>query len=308
MPKQHPDDPFRTNSTAREQKAMLPRRRSIKAEDIDLEPPDIEDLLAAAWAKHRPRLTAGWAWVRQSKTLLMAVAVLICSAVVLSGVHHRRAQEIAGEARRTETLRLAERALKDVRSVMDRKVGISKIEILPMQNAAAAYRPGWAFIQVNSDIDWTYEELLAAVGHECVHGIFDQSDLSGYRVSLQHQIIEESTAEILGVHLAGQVLTAKGRDGVTFTKNHVAKYRALCTRDSPGSAGRRYLQYLTRHGISNIDPQLVRLIMNHYGNERLVDEIDVMCKETHDPWEVARRVSDRYKLYLKWNPAVVPKS
>jgi hypothetical protein len=46
--------------------------------------------------------------------------------------------------------------------------------------------------------------------------------------------------------------------------------------------------------------------MNHFGNERFVDEVDEICTRVVDPWAAAHEIAERYKLYFKWNPARIP--
>jgi hypothetical protein len=46
--------------------------------------------------------------------------------------------------------------------------------------------------------------------------------------------------------------------------------------------------------------------MNHFGNERFVDEVDEICTRVVDPWDAAHEIAERYKLYFEWNPAMIP--
>lgn len=71
----------------------------------------------------------------------------------------------------------------------------------------------------------------------------------------------------------------------------------------------RYSKFLRRvfqdeHSV--IDPDEVWGIMSHFGNERIVDEIDEICTRVGDPWDAAHEIAETYKLYFKWNPALVP--
>ena len=56
VPRVHRPDPYRTNRPEWDYAELLPRRRMPRPEDIDLEPPDIGDVLAEKWQRFKPWL------------------------------------------------------------------------------------------------------------------------------------------------------------------------------------------------------------------------------------------------------------
>lgn len=162
----------------------------------------------------------------------------------------------------------------------------------------AAYNRTDNTIFLNSELGSDEQDLLRCVSHECVHAIFTQAYLNQYAyLDPDHALrIEETTASVLGAHIAGRVVTRRGGDGASVTAEIVKKYRDDCDPKKPGSGHREFRRMQDTMHIDGHRPWQVKSLEVHYWSPRMVDEIDTICRANPDPWEAAHAVARRYRL------------
>jgi hypothetical protein len=285
---------------------FLPTRRRLRAEDIDLEPIDIEDVIVEKWSGIRRGAPHFLRLLRRNEAVLFPLAIVLGALLYFSQQHAERVERELLAAQEAHVLAKATKAVEEIRAVMGNEIRVSAVTLDRGPYFSAYWEPGVKVIAFNPDVPWTEEALLATAGHECVHALFDRHELSGYQRSLAHALIEETTASVLGAHLAGRALAARGGNGAELTRRLVEQYRLLCLTTSRANIMQRFLRRLQRNGWATFDPEEAWSIMMHFGNERLVDQVNSICLEHTDPLEAARAIAAKYKLYYKWNPAEVP--
>lgn len=286
--------------------ALLPSRRPLRAEHIETTPPHIDEVLRSVWSNLKPRAKANEDALRRNRVLVTILAVIVVLLVALPASRVRkleRAEQARLEAQLPDTARAA---VDDVLEQVGHGVEVTTIAFEHSEYAVAWYIDNAKSITFNKSLEWSEPFLTIVAGHECVHALFFQARLSGYNTSLEHKIVEETAAEVLGAHLAGRVFTSTGGNGERVTELLVERFRRLCAKNSPDSARRLYLTYLSREGMEAFHPVDVRLIQSHYGNERLVDEINEICVQFEDPFAAVQEISRKYKLFFKYNPAEIP--
>ncbi len=160
-----------------------------------------------------------------------------------------------------------------------------------------SYRPGEALITFNSEAIVSRSEFELIAAHECVHAIFDSEGLDadyGTRDWASCQLVEETTAYVLGAHIAGAARTRQGGDGEALTSRLIHLYREACDWSSPKCQRRKLWEQAIAEGDESIDPWDAFQIEIHFGSVELVDAIDQICRDNPDPRVAARVVADRY--------------
>ena len=159
------------------------------------------------------------------------------------------------------------------------------------------YHYGEGLITFNSEAILSTSEFELIAAHECVHAIFDHDRLDadyGSRDWAGCQLVEETTAYVLGAHIAGAARTRQGGDGEALTSRLIEWYREACDWSSPKCQRRQLWEQAVVGGYESIDPWDAFSIEIHFGSVELVDAIDQICRENPDPWEAARVVAERY--------------
>ena len=172
-----------------------------------------------------------------------------------------------------------------------REIGVRRLE----PRVLACYWNGYHQIDISSEICFSKDELLSTVSHECVHAIFDQAHLERGCPRAKwpaRQLIEETTAYVLGAHIAGIVRTREGGNGRALTEKLLSEYRSSCDPMDPESM---HQKVAAKHGTDDeYPPDLEMSISIHFGSPELVDRIDAICRANPDPWEAARAVAEIY--------------
>ncbi len=107
-------------------------------------------------------------------------------------------------------------------------------------------------VSFNSNIEYNSIELLETASHECVHGIFDQNNLTG-PASLDRDyvmLVNEVAAYVLGAHITGAAWSRDGSDGSIVTEIFFQGYRGAC---DPASSWSMYNHCLTPDRIASRD-------------------------------------------------------
>lgn len=193
----------------------------------------------------------------------------------------------------------AEDAVHRVLRAIGHNVTIDEVNVRSLEPMVTArYRSRDRRIEISSDQLFSKDELLETMGHECVHAIFDQSGLNygGSRGTRAFRLlINETSAYVLGAHIAGIVRTREGGNGRALTEKLVRAYRASCDPTNPDSMH----QFIAAsHGTDReLDPDRELQISFHFGSPELVDQIDVICREHPDPWDAAFTIAKTYFCY-----------
>ena len=130
-----------------------------------------------------------------------------------------------------------------------------------------------------------------------MHAIFDHAGLDsdyGSRDWARCQLVEETTAYVLGAYIAGASRTRQGGDGQALTSRLIEHYREACDWSSPKCPRRKLWEQGVAEGYESIDPWDAFSVAIHFGPVELVDAIDQICRENPDPWVAAHVVAERY--------------
>ena len=130
-----------------------------------------------------------------------------------------------------------------------------------------------------------------------MHAIFDHARLDadyGSRDWARCLLVEETTAYVLGAHIAGTARTRQGGDGEALTSRLIEFYRDACDWSSPKCKRRKLWEQAIAEGYESIDPWDAFSTEIHFGPVDLVDAIDQICREHPDPWKAAHVVAERY--------------
>jgi hypothetical protein len=163
--------------------------------------------------------------------------------------------------------------------------------------ASASYHRIWDRIWVDSEEVFSQDEFDAVAAHECVHALFDHAaidDLYHTRHVVCCVLVEETTAYVLGAHIAGRMRTRQGGDGRALTEKLISRYRQNCDWSSEDAPRRKLWEKAVHEGERAIDPRLAHSIAIHFGSTELVDAIDQICREYPDPWDAVHAVAERY--------------
>ncbi len=165
------------------------------------------------------------------------------------------------------------------------------------ETVLGSYLPGKAEIMFNSEVIMSRSEFELIAAHECVHAIFDREGLDsdyGTRDRAGCMLVEETTAYVLGAHIAGAARTRQGGDGDALTSRLIQRHRDACDWSSPECRRRKLWDQAVAEGYESIDPWYAFQIEIHFGPVELVDAIDQICRDNPDPRVAARVVADRY--------------
>jgi len=269
----------------------FPERRCLRAADIRDDVPYLPDVIAGVWRRLVPRLGSAYRFAVANWAVTGAVVLLAIAYTQLPALARR-----SEARRRTEDLRAS--VVATVGQVLDEVghgVSVTSVRAQPLAHVGATYSGGWRVITVNSALSWRDQDLLQAIGHECTHALFDQAGLSHYSRSLSHQIVEESAAEVLGAHLAGRVWSRQGHDGEALTRSLVDSFASSCSGGFMDPR-RRLADEIVHSMGRDVSNEEFQLILSHYGNDRMVREMDRLCRESADPWEAAHRIAAEFRL------------
>ncbi|MCK5448703.1 MAG: hypothetical protein KAJ43_11205, partial [Gemmatimonadetes bacterium] len=191
-----------------------------------------------------------------------------------------------------------EDAVKQVLRVIGNGVVINEVDARSLGSyIAATYTYRTRKITVTSDHTFGKDEMLHTVAHECVHAIFHQAGLLGYYSSAHveyYRLVAETTADVLGAHIAGRVRSRQGGDGMALTEKLLSGHRDACDWSSPTSAYRRIWDRQAAAGQHAVSPEYELSVSIHFGSTELVDEIDRICRSAPDAWTAAHRIAEEY--------------
>lgn len=160
---------------------------------------------------------------------------------------------------------------------------------------AGTYSPWQSTIAFNSRHEFSDAGLLAVAAHESVHALFDQHALQpgGGPHDDFNMLVEETAAEILGAHIAGDAWGRMGGDGDRLQRAIIEDHRRQCDLRIPGSIAQQYFASAER------DPEAFGGMpfyeaLVHYGPLELVDEVARICEREPLPLEAARAISRRF--------------
>ena len=106
--------------------------------------------------------------------------------------------------------------IKDLIAVIGHGVTVSSVESREYErNIAAAYFLAERRVIVESSNEFADDTLLYVMGHECAHAVFRQGGFLEDEPSIApyQYLVSEVSADVLGAHLAGRVVTRRGRTG-----------------------------------------------------------------------------------------------
>lgn len=160
---------------------------------------------------------------------------------------------------------------------------------------AGTYSSWQATIAFNSRHEFGDAGLLAVAAHESVHALFDQLALrpeGGPREDF-NLLVEETTAEILGAHIAGDALSRMGRDGTAFTAWLIDEHRRDCDPNRRGSVANHYFRAreLDHDAFGDMP---FRAALVHFGPPELVEAVVQICERERLPVTAAKAVSRRF--------------
>lgn len=193
----------------------------------------------------------------------------------------------------------ARAAVQDARRVLGFGVMLSAVEVQRIERPRwiAMYDGDAKRVVFNQDYEFTEDELLDAAGHECVHAIFDQASLRGYPEGHDAWtcfLVEETSAYVIGAHIAGRVRTGRGGDGAALRESLLQRYRRACDVYDPMSIHQRLWRYLTHFGEDSVDLEVQLGISIHFPSASLVDEVAAICRSSRDPHGAAEAIAGRY--------------
>lgn len=289
----------RSVEAARPSDVIFPKRRSLRAEEVVVHP-RLEDVLEALWRRWGPRLARVFRLVVALWPLLVAAGGgWLTVRVGRSWLAERERQS------RNEALQIrAERVVGELLDEIGHGVEVWAVKVGEMPGFAAVYyEPRERAIVFSGRERWSDLDLMVVGGHECVHAIFHQAGLSRYGQGLDAELLEETTATVLGAHIAGRVAARKGRCGECITRQVVAGFRAECSPTELAPQGWLARQ-VWRGRLSRIGHDKVHVILNHFGSPALVDEIERLCEQHPDPWDAAHAVARRFGFDSPLGPRV----
>lgn len=182
--------------------------------------------------------------------------------------------------------------------VIGRDLWIGQVLARPQEGRTlGSFRPTGRVITFNSEAIISVSEFELIAAHECVHAIFDHARLDadyGSRDWASCMLVEETTAYVLGAHIAGTSRTRQGGNGKALTSRLIELYREQCDWSSPKCERRQLWEQAVAKGYESIDPWDAFSIEIHFGSVELVDAIDRICRENPDPWVAAHAVAEKY--------------
>jgi hypothetical protein len=191
-----------------------------------------------------------------------------------------------------------EDAVEQALRVIGNGVVIDEVEARSLGSyIAATYAYRTRKISVSSDVSFSRDEMLHTVAHECVHAIFHQANLLGYYSSPHveyYRLVAETSAYVLGAHIAGRMRSRQGGDGLALTEKLVGEYRDACDWSSPTSEYRRIWDLQVAEGQDAVSPEYELSVSIHFGSMELVDGIERICRSEPDPWTAVHRISEEY--------------
>jgi hypothetical protein len=190
------------------------------------------------------------------------------------------------------------RAVRDSLAVIGHGIDVDSIAVRRI-NGSGAYDPEENEIVVGAHVDRDQEYLLVIAAHETVHALFSQSSLErDKREYPEYWLqVEETTAYILGAHIAGRALSRRGGNGEALTRDLLAEYRDLCDPDNPDSHRHRIEAHRRAPEDSGDSHLWIFQLDVHFGPLEMVDGISEICRSVDDPWIAAHRVGQRYLLW-----------
>jgi hypothetical protein len=192
----------------------------------------------------------------------------------------------------------AREAVNQVGRVVGHNVRFSEVRVRPLEPSTLArfhYLTGR--VEFSSAHTFSVDELLDAAAHETVHAILHKAGLSTDRWSPGWEarlLVEETTAYVLGAHIAGQARTRQGGDGEALTRKLIARYRESTDWNSPSCPRRKLWERAIETREADIDLWEGYSIAVHFGSPEMVDAIDEICRAHPDPWDAAHAVAERY--------------
>jgi hypothetical protein len=130
-----------------------------------------------------------------------------------------------------------------------------------------------------------------------VHALFDQAGLRGYPDGYDGwtcYLIEESAAYVIGAHIAGHVRAGRGGDGASLTDDLLRRYRRACDPSDRDSIHQFIWRRMAKFGEEAIDPEDELSISVHFPSASLVDEVEAICRSSHDPHAAASAIAGRF--------------
>ncbi len=174
------------------------------------------------------------------------------------------------------------------------EIHVPTVRAQPINDMYVAYYTGWdRAVTFNSEYEYFDYELMDVAAHECVHAIFHQQGLIPKKYDAYFTMVNETAAEVLGAHIAGDVWSRKGDKGSVLTEVLIQKYRRGCNPANPDSYYSRYLAPGRRESDDFIRERWHSVLI-HYGPLQLVDEIDKICLRKPDPIDAARAIANRF--------------
>lgn len=246
----------------------------------------VDESWAVCMARRRPGITA---WC-------LLFALVLVPLRVWEGLPEAR-DDIRTEREKWLQER-TEGTVDQVLRVIGNGVVINEVEARSLDSyIAATYTYRTRKITVTLDHTFSRDELLHTVAHECVHAIFHRANLLGYHSSAHveyYRLVEETTADVLGAHIAGRVRSRQGGDGRALTEKLLSEHRDACDLSSPASVYRRIWDLQAAEGQYAVSPEHELSVSIHFGSMELVDGIERICRSTPDPWTAAHRVAEEY--------------
>ena len=143
-----------------------------------------------------------------------------------------------------------------------------------------------------------YDDLLLfdVTAHECVHAIYHQHDLIPLGTPRDDffTLVDETTAYVLGAHIAGELWAQRGYDGSLLTEAMFQNYRSACDPANPVSIYARFLDP-DRAEPNAVDRGEWHSLLVHFGPPlELVDAIHDISYLNSDPVTACRKIADRF--------------
>lgn len=144
--------------------------------------------------------------------------------------------------------------------------------------------------------------LLEVAAHECVHAMFDRLVPTSRLSNVPKRTVEETTANVLGFRLAGQVLAQRGKDADAYLAARMAWLRNRSVAQGWRVDG-GHLPELYPNEASAIKYDGFHLIV-YRPPLAVTEEVARICSEEPDPWDVLRRVIARYDMVGQYGPLI----
>jgi hypothetical protein len=160
---------------------------------------------------------------------------------------------------------------------------------------AGTYTPKRSTISFNARHVFGDAELLAVAAHESVHALFDQHSLRPYGGPHAdfNILVEETAADVLGAHIAGDAWSRMGHDGQAFTDWLIDQHRKDCDPNRSGSIAHHYFNVRARDH-SSFGGMSFRAALVHYGPLELVDAVARICEQERLARDAADAISKRF--------------